>query len=75
MRSPTQIFRTGGRGSSVQMDTDLLCGFGLKMAETMQKANFVRNNAGGSRKTSLSSKSKYLTPLVDQGLMVIHGEV
>ena len=47
----TWIFHAGGRGSSAQTDTDLLCGFGLKMAEN-QKANFVHNNAEGKRKTS-----------------------
>ena len=42
-------FPRGCRGTSARVDTDLPCGFGLKMAK------FVRNNAKGSRNTPQGS--------------------
>ena len=34
-------FRAGGRGFSVRAGADLLCGFGLKMAETRRRTSCV----------------------------------
>ena len=34
----TQILHVGGRGSSMQTNTDLPCGFGLKMVETRRQS-------------------------------------
>ena len=34
-----RIFRADGRGSSVRMDTDLPCGYGLKMEETRRQTS------------------------------------